>query len=566
MDGRAYWRRRVRRHLFLAGLSALLTGWTFYAVRSPDSMFRLSMASAYAGLALLGASLVAGAWNILTHRPNPVSTDLRRDIGIWAGLLGLAHVVVGLQVHMGGRFWLYFVFPDRGERLVPIRYDAFGLANFTGLGATLVLLLLLLMSNDWSLRRLGPRRWKAVQRWNYAGFGLVVAHSVLYQVVERRQAGFVAVFLGIVLVVLALQLAGYRQRSGVSDGRETARQGMGQRSVPPRAGLTIALLVGVLVPAASVAGSELVAAVADVLEPSRANPILRRGQPGEFDAVKVGPRVVLKEGAGLYKMWYEGVPGANRASVGYATSKDGLTWKKWPGNPVLAPSERWEGGEKGEISPNTVLLEGGAYRMWYHSWDGRHRRVGYATSPDGLEWTKHPGNPVLDVGERGSWDASQVAVPTVLRVGDRYLMWYAGMSERNDGWRIGLATSPDGVRWTKNPRNPVFKAGPPGAWDEWAVLPGGMVWDGTRFHLWYPAFNRKFRSGIGYASSADGLHWTRSPKNPVLSRSEAVPAECREPGDTATAYIDDDGYRVIYGGWNDKYWSMCMAVGPLGPR
>ena len=52
------------------------------------------MATAYAGLAFLAISLWLGPWNVLRRRPNPVSFDLRRDVGIWAVVLAIVHTVV----------------------------------------------------------------------------------------------------------------------------------------------------------------------------------------------------------------------------------------------------------------------------------------------------------------------------------------------------------------------------------------------------------------------------------------------------------------------------------------
>ena len=114
---------------------------------------------------------------------------------------------------MQGKFWRYFVYgPDQPHR-VPLRHDAFGVANYTGLGATLVLLLLLALSNDLSLRRLGLRRWKALQRWNYAGFALVAAHTAIYQATSKRALPAVVVFALTVIVVGVVQSAGYRRRA-----------------------------------------------------------------------------------------------------------------------------------------------------------------------------------------------------------------------------------------------------------------------------------------------------------------------------------------------------------------
>jgi sulfoxide reductase heme-binding subunit YedZ len=186
------------------------------------------MASGYAAVGLLGTTLIVGPWNIVRNRPNPVSTDLRRDIGIWAALLGLLHTIVGLQVHMQGKFWLYFVFPPEERRFFPLRYDPFGFANYTGLGSTLVLLLLLALSNDLSLRRLGTRRWKFLQRWNYAAFVLVVAHGIVYQFLEKRDFLFVGLLAAAVLIPGAMQLAGYRKRKA----REVVAAHRGSPSVP----------------------------------------------------------------------------------------------------------------------------------------------------------------------------------------------------------------------------------------------------------------------------------------------------------------------------------------------
>ncbi|HEV8725035.1 MAG TPA: ferric reductase-like transmembrane domain-containing protein [Candidatus Binatia bacterium] len=179
---------------------------------STDPFFKWSLASAYSALAFLSAALFIGPSNILRNRPNPVSTDLRRDIGIWAALLGLFHTIVGLQVHMKGRFWLYFVFSPNEDRFLPVRYDLFGFANYTGLAATLVLIMLLALSNDLSLRRLGARRWKSLQRWNYPCCIFVVLHGVAYQFIENRSLWFIGLFGSIVLVAGALQLAGFRKK------------------------------------------------------------------------------------------------------------------------------------------------------------------------------------------------------------------------------------------------------------------------------------------------------------------------------------------------------------------
>src|SRR5438067_5461512 len=79
-----------------------------------DLVSRLSIGTAYPALLLTAAALLLGPCHVLWRKPNPVSFDLRRNVGIWAGIAALAHTAVGLNVHLRGRMWLYFV-DERGH-------------------------------------------------------------------------------------------------------------------------------------------------------------------------------------------------------------------------------------------------------------------------------------------------------------------------------------------------------------------------------------------------------------------------------------------------------------------
>jgi sulfoxide reductase heme-binding subunit YedZ len=201
-------RRLARHHLPLALLSAALIAIMDRFLQSDDPIWRLSMATAYVSLGLLAVTLVIGPLNVLRRRPNPVSTDLRRDVGIWAGLVGIAHMLVGLQVHLRGTPMRYFTYRPKDSSLSNIRFDAFGLANHTGLIATLILALLLALSNDLALRRLRTRIWKTLQRLNYFLLLFVALHGVLYQQIEKRAQPYMILFGAAITVVVLIQLSG----------------------------------------------------------------------------------------------------------------------------------------------------------------------------------------------------------------------------------------------------------------------------------------------------------------------------------------------------------------------
>jgi methionine sulfoxide reductase heme-binding subunit len=205
VSGNGYFYRRLRRHLMIAAVAIAITG-VVYFLSPGEFRHRLSMGTAYAGLAFIGGSLWLGPWNVIRRRPNPVSFDLRRDVGIWAAILAILHTAVGLTVHLRGRMWMYFV---KGFHPLRLQSNQFGWANYLGLIAVLLFAMLLAISNDMSLRGLGTRKWKQLQRWAYLAAALTVAHGVLFQTVEKRHLMWVGMFYGLTVVVVMIQIAGF---------------------------------------------------------------------------------------------------------------------------------------------------------------------------------------------------------------------------------------------------------------------------------------------------------------------------------------------------------------------
>jgi sulfoxide reductase heme-binding subunit YedZ len=118
--------------------------------------------------------------------------------------MAVFHTGIGLNVHLRGRPWLYFV--DQHSKL---RSDFFGFSNYTGAIAALLFVLLLAISNDLSLRRLGTQRWKSLQRWTYAAAALTFIHGIAYQHIEKRYVALEAVVWTAVAVVCTFQVVGF---------------------------------------------------------------------------------------------------------------------------------------------------------------------------------------------------------------------------------------------------------------------------------------------------------------------------------------------------------------------
>lgn len=194
---------------------------------------------------------------------------------------------------------------------------------------------------------------------------------------------------------------------------------------------------------------------------------------------EVNRPIVVRDGEG-YRMWYTGQT-ATSSLIGYATSPDGVTWERRE-TPVLKPDQPWEA--EGLMCPH-VLFEDGEWRMWY-SGGGLEEPVaiGYASSPDGVNWTKRGANPVLAPNPGAEWEQERATGAQIIRHGDGYLAFYIGFRDI-DTAQIGLAHSRDGVTgWERHPGNPIVPT-TPGGWDEDACYKPFAILEEGVWRLWY---------------------------------------------------------------------------------
>lgn len=157
------------------------------AIYRPDADISeiISIGTGYYALLLMAITLLIGPYKLLHQRRNPVNIDLRRDIGIWAGINTLIHVFFSFQLFQKGLILLYFLTQAGG-----VRTDVFGVSNDLGMIAFLILLPVLFTSNQISLKLMKGKRWKGLQRLTYLVFGFGLIHTIGFQFYNVREAWF----------------------------------------------------------------------------------------------------------------------------------------------------------------------------------------------------------------------------------------------------------------------------------------------------------------------------------------------------------------------------------------
>jgi sucrose-6-phosphate hydrolase SacC (GH32 family) len=218
------------------------------------------------------------------------------------------------------------------------------------------------------------------------------------------------------------------------------------------------------------------------------------------------PTVICVDG--VYKMWYLGNSSRTRnddMSLGYAESDDGLHWRAYADNPILRTGETpvgptWQ-------TPH-VLFDAaeGIYKMWFimsqrlqeNGQLGLRQLLGYATSPNGLQWDIHP-EPIYPSGRR----------PCVLKDGpNSYHMWMNSAPEADDDFRamaryIYHFTSTDGLNWNRDPE-PVVRANE----TQRSIVYPYVLQNNNQYTMWYGCHVEGGIFEIFSSTSTDGLNWT----------------------------------------------------------
>lgn len=185
--------------------------------------------------------------------------------------------------------------------------------------------------------------------------------------------------------------------------------------------------------------------------------------------------------------------------MGYASSLDGITWTRHPDNPIF--KESW-------VEDMMVLKHEGVYYMFA---EGKGDIAKMLTSTDRIHWDNQ-GN--LDVRQRNGKALSKgpYGTPTVWFENDVWYLFY----ERNDEG-IWLATSPDLKIWTNVLDEPVISIGPE-TYDKFGVAVNQIIKHKGFYYAYYhgTAFEDWREWTMNVAVSEDLVHWKKFEENPIL--------------------------------------------------
>ena len=231
-----------------------------------------------------------------------------------------------------------------------------------------------------------------------------------------------------------------------------------------------------------------------------------------------------------------------KATYDYAPQQGG--WEKYE-SPVFGDETT-----ASVFDPFVVMIED-RYRLFVS--ERKNSGIICTDSTDGTEWEKW--KVALEAGDKGSWE-ERVNRASVCKIDGKWLMWYTGQSRNNSA--IGIATSDDGIRFTRMQQKPILVPSEP--YEKGSVMNPCVLWDKDEkiFKMWYAAGEQFEPDVLCYAESKDGINWERYANNPILEKSNEKYDQCKVGG--CDILKENDRYYMFYIGYqNVDTARVCMA-------
>ena len=221
------------------------------------------------------------------------------------------------------------------------------------------------------------------------------------------------------------------------------------------------------------------------------------------------------------------------------------SWRAAEGNPVLGNANL------GTCFDVNVVTDGPAPYTMYFSWRPR-KAIALVRSDDAMKWTQEP-EVCLAADASCGWEDDINRSCTVFRDGVWH-MWYTGQAKdakRGRMSRIGYATSTDGVRFTRVRREPVLE--PELDFEKESVMNPYVRWDAKRglWRMWYAAGETDEPNVLCYAESADGLNWRKWSGNPMFGATGGITWERDRVGACEVHPLPDGRWAMFYIGYSD---------------
>lgn len=266
-----------------------------------------------------------------------------------------------------------------------------------------------------------------------------------------------------------------------------------------------------------------------------------------------------------YLLYYSMPPATNKATpagwaIGIAESKDLLDWRKAG---QLLPAQECD--QKGLCAPCARVLDGKVHLFYQTYGNGPKDAICHAVSGDGLRFQRDPSNPVFRPA--GGWNSGRAIDAEVFPVGDQLLLYYATRDPLMRTQMVGVAGADlksdfGRAAWKELSSGPILKPELP--WERACIEAPTVIRRGEVLFMFYAGGYNNEPQQIGVATSRDGIRWSRCREQPFLPNGKPGEWNSSESGHPGV-FEDASGQTYLFfQGNNDSGKTWYLSAVELG--
>lgn len=209
--------------------------------------------------------------------------------------------------------------------------------------------------------------------------------------------------------------------------------------------------------------------------------------------------------------------------------------------------------QKGICAPGALVL-GGKVHLFYQTYgNGPKDAICHASSDDGVRFTRDASNPVFR--PTGTWTVGRAIDAEVFPAGDQLLLYFATRDPQMKTQMVGVAGADlksdfGRASWKQLVEAPILKPELP--WERQCIEAPSVCRRGDQLFMFYAGGYNNEPQQVGVATSRDGLKWERIASEPLLPNGQPGEWNSSESGHPGV-FVDKHGQTwLFFQGNNDR--------------
>lgn len=265
---------------------------------------------------------------------------------------------------------------------------------------------------------------------------------------------------------------------------------------------------------------------------------------------------------GNYYLYYTAPPlmdGAKKLKgwrIGIARSKDLQTWVKVG---EIQPTEWYE--YRGISTPFAMIKDDKIHLFYQTYGDDQLNVVLHAISEDGIEFEKDTNNPVFVA--KGDYTTGSATFVDISDFNTRYKMFYSTRDPKTGEDFITVASAPivttmSHKEWMQDGDSAVLR--PMYPWEGKSITSPSVIKKNKVYYMFYAGARHNGPQQIGVASSVDGIFWTRLSNKPFFTNGDVGKWNYNESGNPQILQASNGKTYLFFQGNSDMKSSYISYV------